>query len=119
MPVFKKDHEELFAEWIVEYIYERPVIDNSPASIQFEKEKRLVGNASCNTYFGTYELIGSSLSLNAAGKTNKMCVVAAQMEQEARFLDALPNVASYEILGGILFLKDEDGETVFRAAQHS
>ena len=36
MPIFKKDHEELFSEWIVEYIYERPVIDNSPASIKFE-----------------------------------------------------------------------------------
>ena len=48
-----------------------------------------------------------------------MCIVAALMEQESRFLDALPNVASYEILEGILFLKDEDGETVFRAAQHS
>lgn len=117
MPIRKKD--ELSAEWMVEYIYDRPVIDNSPASIQFAEEKRLVGNASCNTYFGTYEFDGSSLTLNAAGKTNKMCIVAALMEQEARFLDALPNVTNFEIREGILFLMDENGETVFRAAQYN
>lgn len=110
---------ELTGEWMVEYIYERPVIDNSPASIKFGEESGLAGNASCNNYFGTYKEEGASLTLNAVGKTNKMCIVAALMEQEARFMAALPNVAGFEIRDGILFLSDENGETVFRAARHN
>lgn len=110
---------ELVGEWVVEYIYERPVIDNSPASIEFREKGGLAGNASCNTYFGIYKEAGTSLTLNAAGKTNKMCIVEALMEQEARFLAALPNVTGFEIREGILFLLDESGEIVFRAAQHN
>lgn len=111
---------ELVGEWMVEFIYERPVIDNSPASINLGEKGGLSGNASCNNYFGTYKQDGSSLIiLNAVGKTNKMCIVEALMEQEARFMAALPNVAVYEIREGILFLSDENGDIVFRAAQHN
>ncbi len=107
---------ELIGTWMVEYIYDRPVIDHSPASIMFAQGDRLVGNASCNNYFGSYKVSGSNLALATAGKTNKLCTVVALMEQESRFLDTLPAVNSYEILEGILFLKDTRGETALRAA---
>ena len=110
---------ELVGEWMVEYIYERPVIDNSPASINLGEKGGLSGNASCNNYFGTYKQDGTSLILNAVGRTNKMCIVEALMEQEARLMAALPNVTGFEIREGILFLLGESGETVFRAAQHN
>jgi heat shock protein HslJ len=119
MSVREPSGSELIGTWMVEYIYDRPVIDNSPASIIFAEEDRLAGNASCNNYFGKYTLSGTELILNAAGKTNKMCIVEALMEQEARLLEALPAVSSFEIREGILFLLNESGETVFRAAQHN
>lgn len=109
----------LTAEWIVEFIYEQPVIDRSPASINFVEDNVLAGNASCNRYFGTYAQEDSNLTLNVTGKTNKMCILDSLMEQEARFLAALPQVTSFEIREGILFLLDEDGEAAFRAAQHN
>lgn len=118
-PAEASQDSDLAGTWMVEFIYERPVIDNSPASIIFSEEEQLAGNASCNNYFGKYSVSGSNLTLDAAGKTNKMCIVAALMEQEARFMDALPAVSSYEILHGILTLKDESGETIFRAARQS
>lgn len=110
---------ELVGEWMVEYIYERPVIDNSPAWINLGEKWGLSGNASCNNFFGTYKQDGSSLVLNATGKTNKMCIVEALMEQEARLMAALPNVAGHEIREGIPFLSDENEDIVFRAAQHN
>ena len=43
---------ELMGAWTVEYIGERPVIDNSPAFIEFAEEGRAGGNASCNRFTG-------------------------------------------------------------------
>ena len=43
---------DLMGAWTVEYIGERPVIDNSPATIEFAEEGRVGGNASCNRFVG-------------------------------------------------------------------
>jgi heat shock protein HslJ len=83
---------ELMGAWTVEYIGERPVIDNSPAYIEFAEEGRAGGNASCNRFTGAYVLSGSSLSFSNMASTKKMCFPAL-MEQEARFLAALEWVA--------------------------
>src|SRR5690606_41534978 len=48
------DSNELFGIWVVEYISERPVIDGSPARIQFGADGAINGNASCNRFFGDY-----------------------------------------------------------------
>jgi len=39
---------------VVEFIGERPVIDNSPATIEFAGNGRVGGNASCNRFVGEY-----------------------------------------------------------------
>jgi heat shock protein HslJ len=116
--VTQKD-ASISGKWVVEWIYDRPVIDHSPASFEFGPEQRLTGNASCNNYFGMYAIDGSSLTLHPIGKTSKMCIADALMEQEARFMDALPDVTVYEVRDGILFLKNAGGATVFRAVKHA
>lgn len=110
---------DLLGDWLVETIGGRPVVDRSPASIAFAGDNRFGGNASCNRYFGSYERDGRRLSLQNVGATKKMCVVEALMEQESRFLAALPRVASYDVREGVLFLLDEQGETVIRAARQA
>jgi heat shock protein HslJ len=119
MSILESSDLAIIGTWIVERINERPVIDRSPASLDFGEQGKLSGNASCNNYFGTYEKEGTNLTLNAVGKTNKICIVEALMEQEARLMEALPAVSSYEISDGILTLKDGSGKTVFRAARQT
>jgi heat shock protein HslJ len=101
---------------MVEYIGERPVIDNSPATIEFAGNGRVGGNASCNRFVGEYALSGSSLSFGKLGATKMMCPPAL-MEQEARFLAALERVSKVQIQNGLLVLLDVEGVTVFKASR--
>jgi heat shock protein HslJ len=106
----------LMGAWTVEYIGERPVIDNSPAYIEFAEEGRVGGHASCNRFVGEYALSGSSLSFGKLGATKMMCPPAL-MEQEARFLAALERVSKVQIQNGLLVLLDVEGVVVFKASR--
>ena len=107
---------DLAGAWMVEYIGERPVIDNSPAYIEFAEEGRVGGHASCNRFVGEYALSGSSLSFGKLGATKMMCPPAL-MEQEARFLAALERVSKVQIRDGLLVLLDVEGVAVFKASR--
>ena len=79
----------------VEWIGERPLIDNSHLTITLGDNGRAYGNAGCNHWFAGYTLNGNMLSFSAAGSTRKMCAPAL-MEQEARFLDSLSKVQRWD-----------------------
>ena len=100
------------AEWVIEDIDGRGVIDDSPAGLQFLANDRLAGNASCNRLIGSFNRDGEALSIAPAGTTMMMCPPAL-MEQERRLLELLPKVASYAIDGsGALTLRTSDGRTI-------
>lgn len=79
----------------VEWIGERPLIDNSHLTITLGYDGRAYGNAGCNHWFAGYTLQGDKLSFSAAGSTRKMCAPAL-MEQEARFLESLSTVQRWD-----------------------
>jgi heat shock protein HslJ len=79
----------------VEWIGERPLIDNSHLTITLGEDGRAYGNAGCNHWFAGYTLTGERLSFSAAGSTRKLCAPAL-MEQEARFLDSLSRVERWD-----------------------
>lgn len=106
---------ELIGSWTVEYIGERPVIDNSPAYIKFLEEDRVAGNSSCNQFTGTYNLRAGDLEVSKLASTKKMCPPAL-MEQEKRFLATLQRVKKFHIVQGLLVLLDENNETLFKAS---
>lgn len=107
--------ESIHGTWVVEYIGERPVIDRSPARVQFTEEGEIRGNASCNRFFGRYEA-QPVLSISPLGSTRMACIPAL-MEQEGRLLKILPNARSVHFEQGILILNDEHGAQVLRAAR--
>jgi heat shock protein HslJ len=102
--------------WTVEYIGERPVIDNSTAYIQFAEEGRVGGNASCNRFTGAYVLFGSSLTFSNMASTKKMCFPAL-MEQEVRFIAALERVAKAQMRDGLINLLDAKDGMIFKASR--
>lgn len=79
----------------VEWIGERPLIDNSHLTITLGDDGRAYGSAGCNHWFAGYTLTDDKLSFSAAGSTRKMCAPAL-MEQEARFLDSLGKVQRWD-----------------------
>ena len=69
-----------------------------------------VGNAGCNSYFGSYELEGEALTFpNPFGVTLKFCE-GAPMDVETAYLPLLQATASWSIdEAGMLSLADADG----------
>lgn len=100
------------AEWVVEDIGARGVIDYARATLLFGQDGRLSGNTSCNSYFAEYTADNTSLQIENAGVTRRACVPAV-MDQESRFLNALNAVNSYQIDGaGALVLSTPAGITI-------
>lgn len=114
MPI--ADKSELIGSWTVEFIDERPVIDRSPAFIQFAEENKVSGNSSCNRFTGSYVFSETQLSFGQAASTRMACPQAL-MEQEQRFLDGLSRVAQAKLENGMLELTDADGVLVFKASR--
>jgi heat shock protein HslJ len=62
------------------------------------------GNTSCNRYFGSYELDGSSMTFGQLASTEMFCADPGAMEQETAYLAALQTVDSWAIDGETLTL---------------
>jgi len=82
--------------YVLEWIGERPLIDNSHLTMTLGADGRAYGNAGCNHWFASYTLQDKTITFGAVGNTRKMCAPAL-MEQEQRFLQALGKVQRWDI----------------------
>jgi heat shock protein HslJ len=81
-------------------------------SANFE-DGQVNGNASCNGYFGGYEVDVNSISIGPLASTEMFCgSPPGVMEQEMAFLNALGSAAEYKIEAEQLLLMDASGETL-------
>lgn len=102
------------AEWIVEDIDRRGVIDRSRATLSFGPGGRISGRASCNDYAGRWTLDGESLRIVGIAVGARACA-ASLADQETRFLDRLRAVRRFEIApDGALRLLDDAGVILAR-----
>ncbi len=77
---------------------------------EFGDDGQLSGSSGCNTYTATYSTTGDQMTLGPVASTRMACVGdAGQIEQD--FYAALENVATYQIDGNSLTLRDESGAT--------
>lgn len=81
--------------YVLEWIGERPLIDDSHLTLTLGSDNRAYGNAGCNHWFASYTLDGDHLVFGPPGSTRKLCAPAI-MEQEQRFLEALPKVQRWD-----------------------
>jgi heat shock protein HslJ len=70
------------------------------------------GNASCNQYFGSYEIDGSSLTFGPLASTEMFCGEPGVMDQETAYLAALASVDTWSIDGETLILSSGDTEVL-------
>jgi len=79
----------------------------------FGEDGTLSGNAGCNSYSTSYTLEGDAITINPAiAVTSMACADQAVMEQEAAYLAALPNAATYTIQGDTLELHHVTGSLI-------
>jgi heat shock protein HslJ len=84
-------------------------LPDSEATARFQEE-RVSGNASCNSYFGSYRLQGDKLTVDVGGMTEMYCMPEELMAQEKDFLAALDRAASYLIVENKLQIEDIEGK---------
>jgi heat shock protein HslJ len=81
------------SQWILETIYNTPVIEGSLVSAEFAEGAdalQVSGLSGCNTYSGTAVEDGNSLDIAELSWTEMACVEPLGiMEQEQRYLQAL------------------------------
>lgn len=100
------------AEWVVEDIGGKGIIDRSRATLNFDEDGRLTGRASCNTYGASWTLSGEGLTLSEAHSTLMACSPALTA-QEREFLRLLESVQRFDIgADGALVLHSSDGGTI-------
>jgi heat shock protein HslJ len=87
------------------------VLPDTEVTAEFQ-DGQVAGSAGCNSYFGTYESDGRSLTLGAIGMTEMYCAPEALMDQEGAYLVALESAASYQIADGRLQIANAGGEIV-------
>ncbi|RDV36572.1 META domain-containing protein [Bradymonadaceae bacterium TMQ3] len=108
-------HDEtplLGPEWVIEDIAGEGIIDSSHATLQFWRDGRFGGSASCNRVMGSYESEGEQLTMSPAGTTRRACVPALE-NQERKLLKLLSQVESFRIdESGALILMTSEGSTI-------
>lgn len=108
------DPADINGKWRIEYIQERPVIDFSPAYIEFNQGK-VSGNLSCNQFSGQYTQAKNNLSFGPLVNTAKMCGHAL-MDQEDRISRALSRITHLRYISekSFLMLEDKNNHTLLR-----
>lgn len=96
--------------WQVEGVDEGGIIDNSMITVAFD-DGRVTGYTGCNHYFGSYETVGSSITIRDLGSTLKACVPAISA-QEQRFLHGLTGATSYRMESDTWLLIIDDRERI-------
>ncbi len=120
LAVFEAQNQELAGtSWLATFVLTESSDDaSSLSSVQavqptmtFDQDGQLNGNAGCNDYFANYKVDGNKLTISDSGATLKACEDDI-MAIETAFLAALNKVASYQITGTSLQLRDADDNTL-------
>jgi heat shock protein HslJ len=74
------------------------------------------GNAGCNSYHASYEASGNEISFGPVAGT-KMACPEAETSTEARYLQLLEGVATFETSGRSMSMLDADGTPVLQFMQ--
>ena len=86
------------------------LIAGSEISLKFGADGQVSGNAGCNQYGGGYQVQGANLKIGPLVNTSMACTSPeGVMDQEAKYLAALQNSATYVIEGNTLTIRDAGG----------
>lgn len=103
------------ARWVLADIEGIGTIEGTDVSLQFNPLGTLSGHAGCNRVSGNAELGEGVVKIGPLAST-KMACADPIMDQELRFLDALPRAQVWRVEGGSLYFDAADGSPLLRFA---
>ena len=85
------------------------LVADSTITLAFGADGNVSGNATCNTYNGGYTIEGDAVTVGPLATTRMACESEELNAQEALYLAALQNSATYDITNGMLTIRDAGG----------
>jgi heat shock protein HslJ len=106
--------EELTSSaWRPQRLREMRVDDTTEMYVQFDTGGQVGGNAGCNQFFGSYELLDEKLAVGPLGATRMACPEPA-MSFEITFLELLQSSTTAVTANERLALRNDQGDTLVR-----
>lgn len=100
-------------QWRLEDLAGEGVLDRVEATLEFVAPGKVAGRGSCNQFFGSATIKGSSLTFGPLGATRMACVEAIN-RQESKYLQALERAERYAQEGSALFVYSKGVEKPLR-----
>lgn len=91
-----------------------PILETHPITISFDGNE-VSGTASCNSYGGSFEKSGETISFGNLAMTEMACHPPETMEAESMFGEALGRVDTFDVDGSTLTLTADGVELIFEA----
>ena len=98
-------------KWSAQVVADMVMLNDRQPFIIFAGDGNITGNASCNSFFGTYEASGASLKITIGGMTRMACADPVT-KQEQLFMTTLRQVDRYEIAGDVLTLLSGESSVI-------
>jgi putative lipoprotein len=89
---------------------DQPLSASHRATIRFlASQRQVTGTGGCNSFGGSYTLIGNQVRFGDLRSTLVACADADAMEQESQYFQGLSQVTNYQVSGNTLTLSDGGG----------
>jgi len=84
------------------------LVADSTVTAEFAEDGTVTGSAGCNSYNGSYEVLGDTMTIGPLATTRMACEPEVD-EQELNYLAALENVTQFTLDRDRLELRDDEG----------
>ena len=84
-------------------------VAGSTVTMELNDKGEVTGNATCNTYNGTYTVDGDKIEFGPLMTTKMACESDELNAQEQAYLLALDNTTTWELANGVLTFRDDSG----------
>jgi len=98
--------------WVLSAFSNDTAIVGNPPTLEFEGDM-VSGNASCNTYGGSYQIKGETISFGPLARTEMYCMEPeGVMDQEQTYLEILEAAQRFELVENTLTIYSDSGRTL-------
>jgi heat shock protein HslJ len=90
---------------------QRPVLEDSPVSVNFSQNNEMFGSGGCNDYSATYTVSDSQITISNLLNQQAACSPGLN-QQEAAYFALLQSASTYALNDGELTISNADGQAV-------
>jgi putative lipoprotein len=109
-------HDLAGTSWVLTDLNGDGVVADTRVTLEFAANGHATGNGSCNRYFSTVDMSGSSIRFGAVGSTRMACATAVSL-QEIKYFQMLESANRFTIEGRTLSIYGGDSRDPLRFAR--